>query len=90
MASHDFQPRFLGPWAENLNSAPNILLPRPPGSEKVWHDHPALKMWEEKDLAENAFSGSRPDSEATGVQTACPKITCKELVWPWQFDNNKN
>ena len=29
--------------------------------------------------------GSGPDPEGPGIWVTCPKITCKELNWPWKF-----
>ena len=51
-ASPALRPHFLGPWAKNQNSAPNILFALSSDSKKVWHNFPAPKTREEIDLAE--------------------------------------
>ena len=84
-ASPAFWPSFLGPWADNLNSAPNIFLPPPPGSEKVWPDHPVLKLWEEIDLAEKSVFG------VPGLTTRAPgsKLHAQKFLARSSFDPEK-
>ena len=54
-------------------------------SKKVWYDLPALKPWEEIDLAENIPFGVWAWPRGPRVQITHPKITCQELCEPWNF-----
>ena len=68
-ASPAFWPRFLGPWAEFQNSAPNIL-----------HDPPAPKPREEIDLAETGLT-----PRAAGSKSPTQKLLARRLVGPENF-----
>ena len=48
---------FLGRGQKIKIQLPKFCLPHCPNSEKVWHDPPAPKPWEEIDLAETPFLG---------------------------------
>ena len=81
-----FWPHFLRPGAKNQNYAFNSFLTVLPFPKRCDTTPPDPKCWEEKDMAEKAvFGGPGADLEDLGAQTACPKITCKELGWLSKF-----